>query len=80
MGSSRSLAAVGHQHFTLAAGGEGTDQTGFFHVFQQPRRAVVANAQLALHVRDARLAVLEHHFDGLVVHGVLLAPFAAALP
>ena len=66
----------GNQHFALAAGGKGADQARFLHVFQLPRGAVVADAQLALHVGDAGLAVLEHHLHGLVVHGVFLAALA----
>src|SRR6218665_331478 len=38
--------------------GRGAPHPGFFHVLAQGSRAVVANAQVALHIRDAGLAVL----------------------
>src|SRR6218665_3478371 len=81
MARSLIVIARGHQHFALAAAGQAADQPGFFHVFEQAGRTVVANAQLALHIRDAGLAVLEHHLDGLVVHRVFFAaaPACAAV-
>ena len=54
------------------------DHAGVFHVFEQARGALVADAQVALYQRDAGLAVLEHDFHCLVVHGVLFSPAKAA--
>ena len=54
-------------------------ESGFLHLFQQSRGAVVADAQVALDQRDRRAAVLQHDADRLVVHRVVLAVAAAGL-
>lgn len=61
----------------LAALVHGAHQAGLFHVLDQPRGAVVADLQVALHQRDAGLAVLQHDLDRLVVQRVLLAAAVA---
>lgn len=66
-----------HQDFTVAIGLHGRYQTALLHLFQQPRGAVVADAQVTLHQRDRSPAMLEDHGHGLVVHLVALAATSA---
>src|SRR5574337_801805 len=62
-----------HQQLAVAVGRHRRHQPRLLHLLEQPRGAVVADAQVALHERDRRLAVLEHDRDRLVVHRVGLA-------
>src|SRR3990167_8463088 len=75
-----SFATRRHQNVALPARCERTDQARVFHVFQQAGRAVVADLELALHVGNAGLAVLEHDFHRLVVQRVLFAVAATTVP
>src|SRR5258708_4863191 len=60
----------GDEQLAIAVGGHLRDQTGAFHVLDQARSAVVADAQVPLHERDGCAAVLEDDLHGLVVERI----------
>ena len=68
-----SFVALGNDEVAVAVGGHAGYESGFLHLFQQAGGAVVADAQVALHERDGRPAVLQHDGHGLIVHGIGLA-------
>ena len=65
--------------FAAAAPVHGRYQPGFLHGFDQARRAIVANAQMALNQRDRSAAVLENDLYSLIVQRVGLAIAAISI-
>src|SRR5690606_10436658 len=69
---------VGGQHFAAAVGIHGGHHAGNLHGLDQPRGAVVTDAQLALHRGDRRLAAVEHKGHRFIVEGIVLRVLVTA--
>src|SRR5690606_41510037 len=77
--SENSSALLGrNDDFTVAVAAHRRHQAGTLHLLDQARRAVVADAQVALHQRDRWPSGLDDDFHRLVVERVRLA--VATLP
>src|SRR5450759_4849548 len=58
------------QHFAVAVRLHCRHHAGAFHLLDQPRRAIVADAQMALHERNRGAPRLEHDLNRLIVERI----------
>src|SRR5258708_19463622 len=68
-----SLRLGGNQNLPVAVRLHGRNHAGSFHILDQARRAVIADAQVALHQRDGGPSGAQNDLDRLVVKGIFLA-------
>src|SRR5579875_1616885 len=65
--------ARGREDLAVAVRRHGGHETRILHLLQEPRGAVIADAQVPLHERNRRAPVLDHDLDRLIVQGIGLA-------